>query len=223
MHYVFFDESGTLYFTPSSSKYLILTSLTLERPFPSIDELVAIKYDAWDSVPLSQRASTIEYLHATEDHQSTRDKVFDFINRYHDHFRVDATIVEKRRVPVHMQSSEEIFYREMFGLHLQKVLGALGSKADICIVTDQLPIQRKRKAVEKSLQHALSVFSARHGNMYKLVHHQSKSDHFLQLTDYFSWAIYRKWEHGDLRSYERVRSCVVSEVDVFEGNSAVFY
>lgn len=84
----------------------------------------------------------------------------------------------------------------------------------IVAVTDQLPVGRQRSAVAK----ALKPYFKQHlpeGATYELFHHQSKSDLNLQVADYVSWAIYRKWNAGDLRSYELVKPCIHSEGDLF--------
>ena len=43
--YVFLDESGNLDFTASGTRYFVMTSVSMERPFPMNDALDAYKYD----------------------------------------------------------------------------------------------------------------------------------------------------------------------------------
>ncbi len=43
--YIFLDESGNLDFSPSGSRYFVLTSVTMRRPFQANAELDAYKYD----------------------------------------------------------------------------------------------------------------------------------------------------------------------------------
>ncbi len=61
------------------------------------------------------------------------------------------------------------------------------------------------------------------GVTYDLFHHQSKSDLNLQVADYVSWAVYKKWTDGDLRSYDLVKKCIRSEGDLFKGGDRTYY
>jgi hypothetical protein len=38
----------------------------------------------------------------------------------------------------------------------------------------------------------------------------------LQVADYCAWAIMRKWERGDTRSYDMIKDRVTYEYDVWE-------
>jgi hypothetical protein len=49
------------------------------------------------------------------------------------------------------------------------------------------------------------------------------SDPCLQVADYCSWAIQRKWEHGDPRSYDLIKSQIRTEYDYFKYESHHYY
>ena len=49
------------------------------------------------------------------------------------------------------------------------------------------------------------------------------SDLCLQVADYCSWAIQRKWERSDTRSYELIQDKVVMENDLFNVGTALYY
>ena len=68
--YVFLDEGGNLDFSPSGTKYFVLSSLTKERPFHAGKELIELKYD------LVELGTNLEYFHAAEDRQAVRNSVF---------------------------------------------------------------------------------------------------------------------------------------------------
>ena len=48
-------------------------------------------------------------------------------------------------------------------------------------------------------------------------------DPALQVADYCSWAIQRKWERGDARSYASIANKVKSEFDLFERGKVIYY
>lgn len=88
------------------------------------------------------------------------------------------------------------------------------------IVFSSLFDKKKRgvlKQAFKSLikQHAKVTFS--------LYFHDSKFEICTQAADYFGWAIYRKWESEDTRSYDLVRHHIKSEFLIFDKGGKEFY
>lgn len=49
------------------------------------------------------------------------------------------------------------------------------------------------------------------------------SDPCLQAADYCAWAVQRKWEVGDLRSYALIQAKIATEFDVFRMGTAEYY
>lgn len=88
-----------------------------------------------------------------------------------------------------------------------------GSNEKVILITDSLPVKRKRQAVEK----AFKVFMRRTlgERRFAVQHHSSTAHPGLQAADYCTWALYRKWHRGDLRSYELVEPYVRSEIEAF--------
>jgi hypothetical protein len=155
-----------------------------------------LKYD------LVEQGIDLEYFHAAEDKQATRNRVFEIIRRHLDGVRVDALLVEKCKTAPALRV-EEKFYAHMLGQLLQFILGQhhLEDYVEIIVFTDRLPVQRKRGAVEKAVKQTLaSILPA--GTRYRVLHHDSKSNFDLQIADYCTWAVYRKWALNDSRAFE---------------------
>lgn len=51
----------------------------------------------------------------------------------------------------------------------------------------------------------------------------TSSDPCLQVADYCTWAIQRKWERQDLRPYELISPKICSEYDVWQLGQARYY
>lgn len=215
--YIFLDEGGNLDFSPTGTKYFTLTTLSKERPFESYEHLNELKYN------LIELGVEIEYFRASGDRQAVRNSVFDIINTNLNSMRLDSLIVEKRKTGPALQH-EERFYPEMLGYLLPYVVNGynLSLFEKVIVFTDNIPLQKKRKAIEKSIKkvlaHKLPV-----GVTYYIFHHASKSNYDLQLVDYCNWAIYRKWENGDLRSYSVIQRALVSEFDIFQAGTKLYY
>ena len=75
---------------------------------------------------------------------------------------------------------------------------------DVLVFTDTLPVNERRKAAEKAIK-----TTCRHELpdeiRFESYHHPSASNLWLQLDDYRSWAVFKKWEQGDTRMYDQLR------------------
>lgn len=215
--YIFLDEGGNMDFSPSGTKYFTITSISKERPFEAYKSLCDLKYN------LVELGTEIEYFRASEDRQTVRNSVFDIIDRHLDETRIDSLIVEKNKTDPALQK-EEKFFPEMLGHLLSYIIKEydLNLFEKVIVFTDSLPIQKKRKAVEKAIKKALA-HKLPGGAAYYIFHHASKSNYDLQIVDYCNWAIYRKWERQDLRSYKTIQRVLKSELDIFKTKDKSYY
>jgi hypothetical protein len=215
--YIFLDEAGNLDFSANGSRYFILSSITKERPFKAYQELTELKYN------LVELNVNVEYFHAAEDTQTVRNLVFEIIQSHLTGVRIDSLIVEKRKTASALQH-EERFYPEMLGYLLRYILNGHNLKdfSEVIVFTDSLPIQKKRRAIEKAVKLTLAKMLPQ-SVKYRVLHHASKSNMDLQLVDYCNWAIYRKWSSKDERSYIFIKDAIVSEFDIFESGTTLYY
>ena len=215
--YVFLDEGGNLDFSPSGTKYFILSSLTKERPFFAGKELIELKYD------LVEQGTNLEYFHAAEDRQAVRNAVFGVIAHHLAGVQIDSLVVEKRKVPPGLRA-DEAFYPTMLGVMLKSLIHhlPLSEVSEVIVFTDSIPVSRRRQAIEKAVKTVLAGMLPA-GMRYRVYHHDSKSNYDLQIADYCNWAIYRKWSSGDERSYNFIRSAVRKEFELYRDNTDVYY
>ncbi len=215
--YIFLDEGGNLDFSSKGTGYFTISSITKIRPFRAFSELTALKYN------LIERGISIEYFHASEDKQIVRNEVFGIINKHFVDSKIDSIIVEKRKAQPSIRD-ELRFFPEMLGNLLSSVLKGydLSEYIKILIFTDTIPVKNKRNAVEKAIKKVLSGILPANVS-YSILHHSSKSNLDLQMSDYCNWAIYRKWEKGDLRSYDLIKKYIRCEIDIFENETKNYY
>ena len=211
--YIFLDEAGNLDFSKNGSKYFVLGGITKERPFHAYKDLTEFKYDQ------VEHGTALEYFHASENAQAVRSGVFDIIEKNLADVAIDAIIVEKQRVNARLRDEEQ-FYPKVLGTLLREILKhyPLAEFTEIIVFTDSLPVQRKRAAVEKGVKTTLAAMlpaSVR----YRVLHHASKSNMDLQIADYCTWAVYRKWNGQDDRSFRRVQAAVRREWDVLQAGT----
>ncbi|KMP11763.1 hypothetical protein UR09_02450 [Candidatus Nitromaritima sp. SCGC AAA799-A02] len=219
--YIFLDEGGNLDFSPKGTKYFTMTSVAMVRPFEMADPLDELKYD------LIELGLDIEYFHASEDRQYVRNRVFPIIQPHLKNIQIDSLVVEKRKAGPALRRDSQ-FYPRMLGYLLKYPLERtllnkfrVEDVDELIIVTDALPIKKKRKIIEKSIKVYLK--SMLPSVRYRIMHHSSKSSMELQIADYCNWAIYRKWERGDSRAYTLIKGGIRSEFDIFAGGRTFYY
>lgn len=215
--YIFLDEAGDFAFSEKGTRYFIVGSITAERPFPVYPKLTELKYD------LAEQGTDLDYFHASENAQAVRDQVFAIIQQHLDGIRIDTTIVEKCKTGPALQVPEK-FYPRMLGYHLEFILRQyrLTDFTSVIVYTDRIPVQRNREAVKKAVKQTLAN-ALPPGLTFQVLHHDSKSNFQLQVADYCTWAVYRKWARNDERPYRLIAPAIRSEFDIFRTGARRYY
>src|ERR1700682_609020 len=168
--YIFLDEGGNFDFSLKGSRYFTLTAVTKTRPFPGDGSLSQLKFD------LMETGREICYFHASEDEQAVRDKVFATVATHLNAIRLDSLIVEKRKTNPSLRGTEQ-FYPRMLGHLLAYVLSkqpANQATSEVLVITDKIPVNKKREAVEKAVKQTLAK-TLPPGVRYRIFHHPSMS------------------------------------------------
>ncbi len=189
----------------------------MTRPFPARELLDSLRYD------LIQSGLDLESFHAAEDSKAVRADVFACIAAALDSLRIHSLIVEKPKTGPAL-TTEARFYPEMLGYHLKYVLPRednVGNRM-LIVITDTLPVKRQRQAVAKGIQRVLNTTIPAQVS-YRILHHTSRSHYGLQIADYCSWAIFRKWERNDPLHYQQISPAINSEFDIFRRGSTFYY
>ena len=215
--YIFLDEGGNFDFSPTGTRYFVLTSVATRRPFPTHGPLDDFKHDC-----LEYGLDT-EYFHCTDDNPHVRGKVFDQIANHLAALRIDSLVVEKSKAGPALREDRR-FYPEMLGYLLRYVIPReLKDGVDeVIVITDTIPIQKKRQAVEKAIKSVLSKMLPP-GMRYRILHHASRSHYGLQVADYCNWAVFRKWQKGEVEFYNRIKPAIRSEFDIFRAGTKHYY
>ena len=88
--YIFIDESGNFDFTPTGTKYFVMTAVSTTQPLKARDQFMKLRYEFLCD------GTDQEYFHATEDKQAVRDAVFKTIKSLDD-FEIDCVIAQKKK------------------------------------------------------------------------------------------------------------------------------
>ena len=157
-----------------------------------------------------------ERFHCAEDNAHVRNRVFELISGRLAGVDIDGLVVEKRKTGPAL-TAESRFYPKMLGYLLKYVLARPShvKAQEIIIITDTIPVRRRRHAVEKAIKLTLGQMLPK-GSRYRILHHNSRSHYGLQVADYCCWAVFRKHERGDSSYFDRIRPAVRSEFDIFQ-------
>jgi hypothetical protein len=211
--FAFLDESGDYKFAREHPNFLVYAAVVTSTPTIFCQEFSALKYE------LHAQGTCLERFHACEDQQVVRNRVFGIISQSTGYV-VHSIVVRKNKVnPVLRKYG---VYSTAYKTLLRYMVG--GYKLDrVCILVDSVP-DRSQQATLKStlLARTTDVMNAR-AIPFTIDHHSSCSHALLQVADYCAWAIYRKWQNNDRRSYDLIRGRIRNEYDIFERGDTNYY
>jgi hypothetical protein len=231
--YIFIDESGNFDFSPTGSKYFILSGLSTLTPLHKRSAITDIKYS------LLSKGEDIEYFHATEDKQIFRDEFYKAMKSI-DGFEIDSVIAEKSKALKELyeeitidsslrfskRKAEEKFYRLICETLLKYIIRRYINFKDsikierVVVVLDKILTGQKRSFITKQIKMQLKKEL---GVVPHVYFHQMKSDVNCQMVDYCCWAIASKWTKGELRPYNEIKEKVKSEFEIFKSGKISHY
>lgn len=218
--YVFLDEGGNFDFSRNGTKFFSITSASMRRPFRLHTSLDTYKYDLIEH--RIQPRIELQHFHCADDNAHVRRRVFEMLAEGLTENSIDTVLVEKSKTGPALQAPEK-FYPRMLGYLLRYVVkNTREGIGEIVVITDSIPVARKRRAIEKGLKTVLKEMLPS-DTPYRVMHHASKAHYGLQIADYLNWAIYRKWEHGDATAYDAIRHLIQSEFDIFRTGKRHYY
>ena len=213
--YIYADESGNFDFSQrsdASRTFILTTALIDDHSIES--ELLELRRElAWDGIDLTKG------FHANNDSWRVRERVFNILSKHS--FRVDATILEKRKAHPGIRP-ETRFYQYAWFFHMNGVVSQIVSPSDeLFVISSSIGAGKKRTAFYKAVSDVVEQTSPTSDHM--SVMWPAESTPCLQIADYCSWAIYRKWERADNRFYDLIRDKIETEFDLFGRGNIHYY
>ena len=214
--FVYADESGNFDFSRSrdATRYFILTSITMEDHSLS-NRLAELRRElTWNG------ANIPNGFHATNDNRDVRNAVFNALQS--GDFHIDATILDKPKVPPRLRQEISSFYRYVWAQHTKHIAAAMSDIFDeLLVVAASIGNKKYRSAFQAAVQYAMSKDCPT--SKLQCAVWSAASDTSLQIADYCSWAIQRKWEWGDHRPYTLIQDKIQSQYDLFQRRTRLYY
>jgi Protein of unknown function (DUF3800) len=214
--FVFADEAGCFSFNrePNVSKFFILCTVTMSDCAVATDLLDLRRKLAWEGAELN------DYFHATVDKQAVRDRVFEVITKHE--FAIQATIMEKSKAQEHVKASKPRFYQYGYYYHFKfGVAPSLGEHSETLVTTASLGTKKERIAFEDAVADVMR--QTHKPDKWRTDFMPSQADPCLQVADYCAWAIQRKWERGDVRSYSLIKDRISYEYNLWQRGERHYY
>jgi hypothetical protein len=212
--YVFADEAGNFDFSRQrgASRYFILCTITSTQCEVG-DALLALRRElGWRGMHLDR------VFHATEDPQAVRDEVFALLAGMD--CQVDATILEKCKAQPHLREEAQL-YKMAWYLHFKYLAQHVTPEDRLFVAASSLGTKKARHALHAAVDDVVVQLSP--CRSHRVAFWPTDSDPCLQVADYCTWAIQRKWERSDDRSHSLIASKIRSEFDVWSRGTISYY
>ena len=221
--YVFSDEAGDFNFDrkENSSKYFIICTTTMDS-YDIGTELLNLRRNL-----LCEGISANGYFHATTDTQEVRNRVFDIIKS--NEFQIDATILEKSKAKPQVRPPDKLsgsvnirFYKYALHYHMKYFGPKLTQKYQRILFFVASIGDRKKSDIFKNEINDVAEQSINNVE-WNIGFWKAESDPCIQIADYCCWAIQRKWELNDMRSYDLIKDKIHSEFDLWKYGNKHYY
>jgi hypothetical protein len=216
--YIFADEAGCFNFSrdPSASRYYIVCTISCDGCEALGASLLALRRQLiWDKAPIG------EYFHASEDKQEIRDEVFKVLQGHS--FSIQATIMEKSKALPRIRETNHKFYQYGWYYHFKYAAPKIAQGATELHITTASVGTHKGQAKFSAAVNDVVQQVLKGGRTHRTNFCRAVADPCLQAADYCTWAIQKRWEKGDTRSYDLIEDRIIHEVDMWSHGTVHHY
>lgn len=212
MSYIFLDESGDLGFDfnkKKTSKFFIVTFLFVKENKSSIEKIVK-KVHSELKKKLKRKAGV---LHAVNEKPTTRQRL---LKRLADKdCAIMIIYLNKRKVFTKLQDEKQVLYNYVTNILLDHVY-----TKKIVPIDKEIQLIASRRETNKFLNENFKSYlntqiKNRHNGKIKILIKTSYEEKSLQIVDFVSWAIFKKYEYGDDGYYNIIKSSIIEENPLF--------
>jgi hypothetical protein len=227
--YIFLDESGrpetitakgkNLVAEGVTSKYLVICAVVTQNPLNIQQQVLNVKLSGITSPDFAKNLSikhSFEVFHASSDTEPIRQYVFNRIADMTD-FKALILVAEKLKAYDSFQRDRESFYNAMCGQLLKRVLhtheecSIVISRKDANLgIQKNLNAEIDRLRLEYFEEHGIEVKTK-----FNFEHNPHYSHSALQIADYLAFAVFKVFENGERKYFDRVKGKISFIQDIF--------
>jgi len=217
--FIFADEAGDFDFSRKQnvSRYFIVCAIRLNSCEIG-HEMLRLRRDLlWDGIPIP------DYFHATKDTSFVREKVFSLIENQD--FDIYAQVLEKSKAIEKVRASKHVFYKYAWFYLLKNTMPRIIEKHEdqLMATIASIGVRKGQQDYSDAVQDVLAQTQRIDAGSWRTTFCSCASDPCLQVADYCTWALQRKWERGDSTWYDRIKSKIRYEYDMWAGSNSHFY
>lgn len=224
--YIYIDEGGDFNFSPSGSKVYTITAVITHAPWELLDEMSALRHRVISNElhpELGQKyleTCLCHKFHATEDKQVVRDDFFEIIGKMK-LIKAHSVVIKKNLANPTLREPAK-FYSKVTASLLAYIFRTY-RYSKLCIFVDNIPVNKQKRVFLKAIKEEIANKQPKKD--YAIFFPPSASNPYLQVSDYINWAIFRKWENNDERSYVLIKDILgKKELDMFsKGDGYEYY
>ncbi len=213
MAYIFLDESGDLGFNfnkKKTSKYFIITFLFVKEKV-SLEKIIKKVFRGFSKIEVKNHQGI---LHAFKETPRTRQKLLNLF-RGKNMSNVLVIYLNKKKVYTKLQDEKQVLYNYVVNILLDRVC-----TKKLIPTNKSISLIASRRETNKFLNKNFTTYlRSQIKNNHKLdITIEIKSpaqEKSLQIVDMLSWAIFRKYEHGDESYYNLIKPDIVEENSLF--------
>lgn len=211
MAYIFLDESGDLGFNfnkKKTSKFFVITCLFTENKRP-IEKIVKKTH----SELKKKYKRKFGILHAVKEKPITRQRLLKRLNEKN--CTAMTIYLNKRRVYTKLHEEKQVLYNYVVNILLDRIY-----TKKIISVRDKIELVASRRETNKFLNENFKNYlndqiKDRHKIDISIYIKTPSEEKTLQVVDFISWAVFRKYEHGDDSYYNIIKNKIVEENPLF--------
>ncbi|MBI3443489.1 DUF3800 domain-containing protein [Candidatus Woesebacteria bacterium] len=211
MAFIFLDESGDLGFDPrkKNSRYFLVTILSTGNK----REIEKIVKKVHTTLRKKVKRLSGGILHAYKEKPITRIRV---LKKIADTECVVMTIyLNKAKVYTNLKEEKHVLYNYVTNILLDRIMSRklVDTKLELVLVASK---KETNKFLNENFKNYLQTqVNKKHGLKLKIEIRMPSEEKSLQAVDFVSWAIFRKYEHGDDTYYNLIKSKVIEENPLF--------
>ena len=206
MKYLFLDESGELGFDNKSSKYFVITLLVCdERELGSIRRIIKKVRKKL----IKKKIKRLPELKGNNSNNKVRKEVLERLANTKT--EIFIVILNKLKVYEYLKEKKDKLYNYLSNLIINEC--SFDTK-NICLIVDRSKSTRSLRAdFDNYLRFKLKEKLTSCNLIIK--HENSQRENCLQVLDFASWAIFRRYEHKDEEFYNIIKDKISIKKEIF--------
>lgn len=159
---------------------------------------------------MKKKYKSLGELHASHEKDITRKRILRQLSEIND-LKVLCIILNKRKVYVDLQNQKNYLYNYTANILLDRLQAkeTIKPKEPLHLFIDRK--DTKKRLRENFIHYLTDSMKNRRDGAFAVELHSSHENKSLQAVDFISWAIFRKYEHGDYEFYELIKEKIIDE------------